>query len=122
MKDWILTAVPGSCELVNATTSPADSLKGFKHSGFMRKRRVALYSPSSGVCSATANTLDDMDAIVSKESVIVVGRTEGDLGAKICDAADLTSTKTLYHEFCYDLVKSKGCGHQNDFISCALAA
>ena len=43
-----------------ATTSPADSLKGFKHSGFTRNRRVALCSASSGVCSATVNILDDM--------------------------------------------------------------
>jgi hypothetical protein len=91
MENWTLTAVSGFSALATATTSPADSLKGFKHSGFMRKRRVALYSPSSGVCSATVNILDDMDAIVSRGSVIV-GAEDGrnfNRAPKICDAADL---------------------------------
>jgi len=83
MEHWTPTAVSGYSALATATTSPADSLKGFKQSGFMRKRRVALYSPSSGVCSATVNVFEDMDAIVSSgKSVIVIAEDGGTSGVK----------------------------------------
>lgn len=70
MEHWTLTTESEYSGLTIATTSPADNLKCFKHSGFTRKRRVALHSPSSGVCSATVNILDDMDAMIQRELVI----------------------------------------------------
>ena len=70
MEDETLTAASGLSGFAIATTSPAHSLKGLKHSGLMRKRRVALYSPSPGACSATANVLDDMDAIAAKVTTV----------------------------------------------------
>ena len=90
-----------------ATTSPANSLKGLKHSGLMRKRRVALYSPSPGACSATVNALDDMDAIAA--------RVVGDRGRKEMWAPKTvtqpTGSATLHPESCYDLVKPKDSRH-----------
>lgn len=114
MEHQTLTAVSGFSVPAIATTSPADSLKGLKHCGFMKKRRVALYSPFSGVCSATVNILDDMDAIVSKRSVIVVAE-DGRKYGRQKSVTQLTSSTTLYRASRYDLVKSKDFGDENDF-------